>query len=146
MNCPRGCAQGLERYVHADVELDRCLGCEGLWLDIGEGELVSRPDDMPQELLDRIALDLAYPQDDKSTAMPCPRCEKVMARERFSKSGVEIDRCGCGVWLDKGELEKIQAHRKRALEELARQGDDYPPLMLERAMARFFFDLGTPPD
>ena len=42
--------------------------------------------------------------------MRCPRCE-TRALEELDREGLTIDRCpGCrGVWLDRGELEKLIA-------------------------------------
>ena len=70
-----------------------------------------------------------------------------MGRERYSGSGVVIDRCGCGVWLDKGELERIAAYGSQVLEEMKSDPSKggYPPDLYERAFSRFYFDLGTPP-
>ena len=50
--------------------------------------------------------------------MLCPRCENVTLDE-VDRSGVTVDRCGqCrGVWLDRGELEKILARTTAELDE-----------------------------
>jgi uncharacterized protein len=50
-------------------------------------------------------------------SMKCPRCESAMTE--LDRDGITIDRCErCrGVWLDRGELEKL----------LARRSDDAPP-------------------
>lgn len=50
--------------------------------------------------------------------MKCPRCDDGALDER-ERSGVTVDVCTkCrGVWLDRGELEKVLAHAKRELEE-----------------------------
>jgi Zn-finger nucleic acid-binding protein len=42
--------------------------------------------------------------------MQCPRCEKDTLKE-IDRQGISIDRCEkCrGVWLDRGELEKLTA-------------------------------------
>ena len=50
--------------------------------------------------------------------MKCPRCENASLDER-ERNGLTIDVCtSCrGVWLDRGELEKLLAHAKRELEE-----------------------------
>ena len=73
--------------------------------------------------------------------MHCPRCETVVMEE-IDRSGVTLDRCpSCrGVFLDRGELEKITARASAELDprgagrvELdprpatARYGDDDPP-------------------
>lgn len=42
--------------------------------------------------------------------MKCPRCESVVLDEA-DRSGITVDRCpSCrGIWLDRGELEKLMA-------------------------------------
>ena len=51
--------------------------------------------------------------------MLCPRCEGTTLNER-EREGITIDVCsGCrGVWLDRGELEKLIARATRDLEAL----------------------------
>lgn len=53
--------------------------------------------------------------------MRCPRCENVTLDE-IDRSGVTVDRCGqCrGIWLDRGELEKLLAR------ETAEHGESRP--------------------
>lgn len=50
--------------------------------------------------------------------MKCPRCGDAALDER-ERGGMTVDVCqSCrGVWLDRGELEKLLAHAKRELEE-----------------------------
>lgn len=63
--------------------------------------------------------------------MRCPRCESTTLDEK-DRDGITIDVCkGCrGIWLDRGELEKLIARASRDLDEgragLAR-GDDRGP-------------------
>lgn len=49
--------------------------------------------------------------------MKCPRCENAPLDER-ERSGLTVDVCGAcrGVWLDRGELEKLLAQARRELE------------------------------
>jgi hypothetical protein len=37
MRCPK-CGQQLEAFQHHNIALDKCSGCEGVWLDKGELE------------------------------------------------------------------------------------------------------------
>ena len=43
--------------------------------------------------------------------MNCPRCHTTLAE--LDRDGITLDRCGrCrGIWLDRGELEKLLARR-----------------------------------
>jgi uncharacterized protein len=58
----------------------------------------------------------------------CPRCEGAALEER-ARDGVVVDVCRhCGgVWLDRGELEKLIARATRELDEAARRRDERPP-------------------
>jgi len=87
---------------------------------------------------------------DLSDPLTCPRCNGTMQREHYANSGVEIDRCTCGVWLDKGELEKIAVYRARCVETLSKSAEGsadegdfaFAPDELERSFARLYFRLG----
>jgi uncharacterized protein len=58
--------------------------------------------------------------------MNCPRCETETMDERV-REGVTIDVCGAcrGIWLDRGELEKLIA--RSADPPPRRDRDDGPP-------------------
>ena len=54
MRCPRDGAS-LEQVKQAGLEVDRCQTCSGVWLDKGEGEMVTRPDVAVESLADEVA-------------------------------------------------------------------------------------------
>ena len=70
--------------------------------------------------------------------MKCPRCETTALVEK-DREGVVVDVCSqCrGLWLDRGELEKLIARATRDIEEIEQQQQrpvsarpqerDYPP-------------------
>lgn len=65
--------------------------------------------------------------------MKCPRCQSEL--DERDRSGLTIDVCtSCrGVWLDRGELEKLLALAKRELEEeRAYYGASAPPRDYDR--------------
>lgn len=39
MKCPK-CGSQLEEFALGDVRIDKCLNCEGIWLDAGELETI----------------------------------------------------------------------------------------------------------
>jgi uncharacterized protein len=43
MKCPK-CGSGLIEIDYGSIKVDKCSGCEGVWLDSGELEAVSRLD------------------------------------------------------------------------------------------------------
>jgi uncharacterized protein len=66
--------------------------------------------------------------------MKCPRCDTIVLDER-DRNGVVVDVCPqCrGVWLDRGELEKMLSFAKRELdEERTRYGYEREPPSSDR--------------
>lgn len=59
--------------------------------------------------------------------MNCPRCQTVILAER-ERDGLLVDVCATcrGVWLDRGELEKLISRATREFEDLALRRDDTP--------------------
>ena len=90
----------------AEVVIDRCPDCHGLWFDAGELRQVLRSEGMKSRLLSA-----GSPQAGKSSSEPsarqCPRCDRAL--QQLELGGVTVDVCvGCsGVWLDEGELLKL---------------------------------------
>lgn len=114
MRCP---ACGEAMYVDFDrgVELDRCLGCGGLWLDVGELKELSRttvtdPQPSPAALRREMEGHTAGTHRGPVRYRKCPRCQDVMHRRNFGTlSGVIVDECPRhGVFLDPEELEAIE--------------------------------------
>jgi uncharacterized protein len=60
--------------------------------------------------------------------MNCPRCQGAVLEER-EREGVVVDACRTcrGLWLDRGELEKLIARATSELDEVARREDYGPP-------------------
>jgi len=58
--------------------------------------------------------------------MKCPRCETATLDEK-EREGVTIDVCrSCrGLWLDRGELEKLVARTTSELEQVERSASDF---------------------
>jgi hypothetical protein len=88
------------------VEIDYCLECGGIWLDVGELGLLLRDEREARELLAPIA-DLGQLQPGQRK---CPICLNEMERIRISDDKpLEIDRCKetHGLWFDRGELRRV---------------------------------------
>jgi Zn-finger nucleic acid-binding protein len=118
MNCPR-CTKPLALENYEDVEIDRCETCSGVWLD--EGELVkivqTRGQVISKELVQETfaAAFSGIPDHEVENIVKCPKCQTAMQPVNYDySSGVILDRCTAnhGVWLDKKELEKVQAHKE----------------------------------
>jgi len=73
--------------------------------------------------------------------MKCPRCETIVLEE-IDRDGITVDRCAScrGMWLDRGELEKLLA---RATAEMDAASAGAPPRAPERP--RHVYDDREPP-
>jgi len=106
MDCPI-CRNAMITLELADVEIDHCMNCRGIWLDSGELERLLGDPVLAGRLLN------SFRQGDAATEQPrkCPICDKKMAKVSVGRSDppLLIDKClrGDGLWFDGGELQKI---------------------------------------
>jgi Zn-finger nucleic acid-binding protein len=117
MDCPR-CKLPLRKVDYEGVETDMCDGCWGFWLDTGELEEVMARREWTFSRQERDAiLELgAGERPDATKPIPCPCCGKLMERIVYESSiHLTIDRCPRdGVWLDTGEIKKVQAMAEKS--------------------------------
>lgn len=86
------------------IELDRCVSCQGTWLDAGELEQIL---DMAGIAPGRLTAVLGSPGGEKRGRRPCPRCGRRMRLVTVAgETPVELDQCplGHGLWFDRGEI------------------------------------------
>ena len=109
----------------ADVEVDRCPTCGGIWLDHGELEQLQSTveRDYSEELerppIDDVAAAFARAHASVADNRDCPQCDVPMEqREHGYTSQVMVDTCpSCqGVWLDRGELKALEVFFERTVE------------------------------
>lgn len=106
MNCP-ACENAMITLELANVEIDHCVNCGGVWLDTGEIELLM---DDPLKAKHLLA---SFREDSTTAEQPrrCPICKKKMAKIVVERSNppLRIDKCrrADGLWFDKGELQDI---------------------------------------
>ncbi len=108
MDCPRDNTT-LEVKMLRGIEVDRCPGCGGMWLDHHElDDLEDRAFDPGQRKGMRV-----YSERDSDIA--CPKCGRAMRTFNYRAHNLPIDQCPDehGFWLDPGE--------ERAVMELMRQ-------------------------
>jgi Zn-finger nucleic acid-binding protein len=112
MKCPR--CQNIElkteeRGVAIDpIEVDVCTGCDGMWLD--QSELAGLDDNFFVNMESIVYSAAAATETDGE--IQCPRCAVDLFKVHpEGHPDVVIDKCGTcsGFWLDRGELEKINA-------------------------------------
>jgi Zn-finger nucleic acid-binding protein len=106
MDCPV-CKNAMITLELAEVEIDHCIDCGGIWLDVGELELLLGDPEKSKQLLDSFEID------SNCTEKPrrCPICDKKMQKIIVGQAtpALLIDKCtkGDGLWFDKGELPDI---------------------------------------
>ena len=111
MKCPV-CRVPTFVVEYDNIELDLCAGCDGVWFDAGELELL---------LDDRHAVLAAADTDE--AGRDCPICRRRMDKVNIGPGHrVLIDSCpdGCGLWFDAHELGDLTA-------DLAASGWQVPP-------------------
>ena len=110
MNCPKcdGKTQPLD--FEADLQVERCEGCKGVWMDKGElARYANLPQDLPAE---------AYASGTVTTLI-CPSCsQKKLTHELYQTSLAEdltLDFCKTcqGLWFDHKELSGLTNHLKQ---------------------------------
>jgi Zn-finger nucleic acid-binding protein len=104
MLCP-ACVKEMAVIEVSDVEIDWCASCGGIWLDEGELELLSGEKDTSNPVNKALKTGQG-----RTGNKNCPVCAKKMnSTELPVVPPVEVDVCPLrhGIWLDKGELEKI---------------------------------------
>jgi Zn-finger nucleic acid-binding protein len=112
VRCP-DCRGEMHTGDRGGVPASACGACSGLWFHRGDLEraVVAARKDGP---VDRWS-HLPSPVDVHAPQRSCPVCRQVMLRKNFQGSGVIVDVCGAhGVFLDRGELERIAAHEPKA--------------------------------
>ena len=91
----------------ANVEIDHCVDCGGIWLDSGELELLLDKPQAAEKLLNSFKSAPDYHEKKR----PCPICDKKMQKILVGSAPPDllIDKCakGHGLWFDRGELKNI---------------------------------------
>ncbi len=134
MNCPQ-CKAELETIAYEGIQIETCPSCHGEWLDDSELGHVVRTREKRFTEDERRAVAAAkritgIKPKDVDRDLICPKCGGTTDAIHYgTDSGIVIDRCtSCrGIWLDGGELERVQAlveHWEDGLEgDLAKHGD-----------------------
>ncbi len=116
--CPR-CSRALSRTSVAEVDLDECLACGGVFAshDALGALLAGRVGD---ERIAELRVSGPIPVGDQ-LYVRCPVCDQVMNRSRFApKLGLVVDACQAhGLWFDGGEITRALA--------FAARGGEYVP-------------------
>ena len=121
MRCPRDQSELKTRVYEADVEIDECPTCAGCFLDKGELEAIQESMEKERAANAKISPPADTVPDAIEPLVDCPKCGVRMDRRRYGLgSQTMIDACpeGCGLWLDGGELEELEAFYERSHDEV----------------------------
>lgn len=133
MQCPK-CDKPLQGIDYQGVHIETCPTCGGDWLDAGElGSIVEarkmRFDEKECLAIAQAAKITGVKLNTLDRHLTCPKCGGTTNPVNYGDdTGMIIDKCPrCGgVWLDRGELEKIQelveGWRDELPEDLAQYG------------------------
>ncbi|HEX20612.1 MAG TPA: hypothetical protein ENG78_07330 [Acidiferrobacteraceae bacterium] len=116
MHCPIDNNELEKQTYEADIEIDVCPRCAGVWLDKGELEAIEETieNDYIEELEkfpDYVGSAYTMALQKKAAEITCPDCNTTMERKEYAyTSQIMIDKCPkChGIWLDKGELQALE--------------------------------------
>jgi Zn-finger nucleic acid-binding protein len=116
--CPP-CKVVMEPQLYEVAMIWACPQCRGTFMPYDQLLAIAANESEPRTEDERLAaMDAASTKlpllDHIRVAIPCPWCEEPMERSIFDgNSGIAIDTCEtCGVWLDPGELPRIEAWRE----------------------------------
>lgn len=122
MKCPRDGSELQAKIYEANIEIEKCHICDGVFLDAGKLELIqeTHEHDYSEQLsqmpnLIGMAYHLAHEKNLEAVA--CPNCGGECERREYAYcSQVMIDKClSChGIWLDHGELEALEIFFERS--------------------------------
>ncbi|MEQ9000117.1 MAG: zf-TFIIB domain-containing protein [Coleofasciculus sp. B1-GNL1-01] len=103
MKCPK-CQGSLESVVYADIEVDRCADCHGIWFDSQEAQTLKTIEGSE-------AIDTGDPKiGSKFNAIEdidCPKCKARMTKMvDLKQSHIWYEKCPIcyGIWFDAGEF------------------------------------------
>ncbi len=116
MRCPHDGSTMGKRVYEADIEIDQCPDCMGIFLDTGELQQIQSTvernyDAKKEHRPDKAAAAFEVKRQLDMDPIECPNCnEKMMKREHGFTSQIVVDICPyChGIWLDHGELEALE--------------------------------------
>jgi hypothetical protein len=127
MRCPRDGSELTTKIYEANVEVDECPACAGVFLDDGELEAIQKAveKDHSKALatpIDSVSEGFGATRNEELPRVDCLRCGTRMERRRYGLgSQTLIDECpkGCGLWLDGGELQELERFYEQGNEETA---------------------------
>jgi Zn-finger nucleic acid-binding protein len=116
ITCPK-CRKKLQSVIYQQIEIDRCVGCAGIWFDSLEAEQLKQlqgsetiDEGIPSSEVECDALRQGERQRHEKE-LRCPQCSvKMMQILDIDVYTLWYEKCiKClGVWLDAGEFRKFK--------------------------------------
>lgn len=119
------CSQPMENTQREGVVVDQCPDGHGVWLDATELSNLVNVQEVEHTDAERQAAQAARDTNPEAlrseSSRNCPKCGVAMEKVNYDEwSGIVIDSCyDHGVWLDQGELDRIESWMEGSDEALA---------------------------
>ena len=107
MNCPK-CHSKFETITYADIQVERCLGCQGLWFDMLEKEDLVKIEG--SESID-IGNDQVGEEYSNLRNIKCPHCTvKMIPMVDKDQHDIKYESCTVcyGTFFDAGEFRDLK--------------------------------------
>ncbi len=122
MKCPRDGAELTKHNYEANVMVDLCPQCKGMFLEAGELEQIQETiendySEALKQMPDLIGGAFHMAQEKTRAAVTCPSCAGQTERKEYGYcSQIMIDKClNChGIWLDEGEIQALEIFFERS--------------------------------
>jgi len=103
LQCPK-CDGILEAVVYADVQVERCTNCKGIWFDSQEAQTLKK-------IKGSESIDIGDTETgqkfDEVAHINCPKCHTLMTKMvDLKQSHIWYEKCPVcyGIWFDAGEF------------------------------------------
>ncbi len=143
IECMNGCG-AMTQIPYEGVEIDVCGTCSGVWLDFGELTHIVETKEMSwsKEVIEKALAStgkqgVSAGEQNRSTA--CRICRGDLVPNNYqNSSGIIVNTCpeGHGLWLDSGELEKLQIYMEK-WDEIAQKNEKMHQYVLHKIEADF---------
>lgn len=107
VQCPK-CQGSLEQVVYANIEVDRCTNCKGIWFDSLEAQELKTV--KGSESID-IGDSKTGSQFNNMGDINCPKCRTKMTKMvDLKQSHIWYEKCPVcyGIWFDAGEFKDFK--------------------------------------
>jgi Zn-finger nucleic acid-binding protein len=120
IDCINGCGQ-MSQLAYEGVDIDICKTCAGVWLDFGELTTIveTKERTWPESIVNKVLSStgaLGISAEERNRILRCPKCNAVLPPTNYQgNSGIIVNACqkDHGLWLDSGELAKIQIYMEK---------------------------------